>query len=79
MVGISGRLYSHKYRFDRLHMRKVSTFFLQMVMGGQQRDTHARTCGIGIFATRFVLGSDLELSVYEKHLFLPSDSLMNSL
>ena len=26
-----------KTRFDRLHGRKVSTFFPQMVMGGQQK------------------------------------------
>ena len=36
-----------KSRFDRLHGRKVSTFFPQMVMGGQQKDTRARTFGIG--------------------------------
>ena len=29
-------------------------------MGGQQRDTRARTCGFGVFAMSFVLGSDLE-------------------
>ena len=45
-----------KSRFDRLHARKVSTFFPQTLMGGQQRDTLARTCGIGVFATSFVLG-----------------------
>ena len=44
-----------KSRFDRLHGRKVSTFFPQMVMGGQQKDTRARTFGIGVFDTSFVL------------------------
>ena len=39
-----------KSRFDRLHGRKVSTFFPQMVMGGQQKDTRARTFRIGVFA-----------------------------
>ena len=51
MVSISGRLYSwKKSRFDRLHVRncKASTFCPQMVMGGQQRDTSARTCGIDV-------------------------------
>ena len=61
MVGISGRLYSwKKSRFVRLHIRKLSTFCPQMVMGGQQRDTRARTFGIDVFATSSVLGSDLE-------------------
>ena len=60
-VGIYGRLYSRKKsRFDRLHARKVSTFFPQTLMGGQQRDTRARTCWIGVFVTSFGLGSDLE-------------------
>ena len=64
MVGISGRLYNRKKsRFDRLYVRKVSTFFQQMVLGCQQRDTYARTCGIGVFATNFVLGSDLEFKL----------------
>ena len=73
MVGISGRLYSwKKSRFDRLGVRKVSTFCPQMVMGGQQRDTRARTCWIDVFATSSVLGSDLEFK-------RPSYSLTNSL
>ena len=28
-------------------------------MGGQQRDTRARICGFGVFATSFVLGSSV--------------------
>ena len=46
-------------RFDRLHARKVSTFFPQMLMGGQQRDTRARTCEIGVRLCHelFVVGS----------------------
>ena len=32
-------------------------------MGGQQRGKRARTCGIGVFATSFVLGSDPSSSV----------------
>ena len=61
MVGISGRLYSwKKSQFDRLHIRKLATFCPQMVMGGQQRDTRAKTCGIDVIATSSVLGSDLE-------------------
>ena len=43
-----------------MQVRKASTLYPQMVMGGQQRDTRARNCGIGVFATSFVLGSDLE-------------------
>ena len=64
-----------------MHVRKVSTFCLQMVMGGQQRDTHARTCWIDVFATSSVLDSlrSWVQSVPEKRLFLPSYSLINSL
>ena len=47
-IGISGRYMEKKSRFDRLHARKASTFFPQMLMGGQQRDTRARTCEIGV-------------------------------
>ena len=61
MVGIYGRLYREKKSpFDRLDVRKVSTFSPQIVMGSQKRDTHARICGIGVFATSVVLGTDLE-------------------
>lgn len=49
-----------KSRFDRLHGRKVSTFFPQMVMGGQQKDTRAGTFGIGVFGTSFVV---VEISI----------------
>ena len=48
-------------------------------MGDQQTDTRARACGIGVFATSFVLGSDLEFKRPWKASVLPSYSLINSL
>ena len=48
------RGWAKKSRFDPLHARKVSTFFPQMLMGGQQTDTRARTCEIGVFVTSFL-------------------------
>ena len=54
-----------------MHARKVSTFFPQMLMGGQQRDTRARTCEIGVFVTSF-LSLVQRSSVPKKRLFLPA-------
>ena len=55
-----GCIAGKKSRFDHLHVRKVSTFCPQMVIGGQQGDTRVKTCGIDVFATSFGLSSDLE-------------------
>ena len=74
-------MYSRKKsRFDRLHVRKASTFFPQMVMGGQQRDTHARgLVGSASLPRALSLVQISSSSVREKRLFLPSYSLINSL
>ena len=50
-----------------------------MAMGGQQRDTRRRTCGIDVFARTLSLAQILSSSVPEKRLFLPSYSLIDSL
>ena len=76
MVDISGRLYRwRKFFFDRLHVRKVSTFCPQIVMGGQQRGLVGSTSLPRALSLVQILSS----SVPEKRLFLPSYSLINSL
>ena len=79
MVGISGRFYSwKKSRFDRLRVRKVSTFCPQMVMGGQPTRAGG-FAGWTSLQRALSLVQILSSSVPEKRLFLPSYSLINSL
>ena len=68
-VSISGRLYSRKNsRFDRLHARKVSTFFPQTLMGGQQRGL----VGSAFLPRALSLVQMSSSSVAENCLFLPA-------